>query len=247
MSKLLKQAIVSPVRKLMLQFRLPKYRKTTRQAFIPIVKCTLVPDRTIHRGIHAGKGCYYKTALLNTLIQLKPKTCLEIGTHYGGTTEVFLRYFRRYQPDGVLITTDIKKYVELSGPRVRQVIVYPHIENIADWHTVEWDEMLPEAREILKKSNAENIAILRKELEACGRKGFDFCFIDGDHTRTSFLRDLDIAWTLSLPPHYFLLDDVKEELHDCCPVYRKEIPPNDPHYEFEDWPIFIGQALIWKK
>lgn len=205
-------------------------------------------DRFIQVGPYAGRECWYKTALLNTLITLRPKVCLEIGTYYGGTTAIFEQYFRDYMPDGILITADIKKYIDLSShKRVRQVLVYPHIQNISRYHDVSKAEMLPHTDIILNDSVDANVKILRKELRAIGKKMFDFAFIDGDHTEKSFLRDLEIIKQVCRAPHYALLDDTKEALHECYRTYREKVRTKYNHYEFEDWPIFVGMSLIWDK
>ena len=83
------------------------------------------------------------------------------------------------------------------------------------------------------------------DLEKIKENVFDFCFIDGDHQKISFLNDLKIAKTLTVYPHYALLDDTKEEAHECASVYKETVVKEYGHYEFEDWPIFVGASLIW--
>jgi hypothetical protein len=90
-----------------------------------------------------------------------------------------------------------------------------------------------------------NCEILGGELNKVGADYFDFCFVDGDHNRTSFLRDLDIVKRLSRPPQFALLDDTKDEVHECAGIYQKELVDEVGHYDFEDWPIFVGVSLIW--
>ena len=91
-----------------------------------------------------------------------------------------------------------------------------------------------------------NCEILREELSKIGADAFDFCFVDGDHQRTSFLRDLEIVRILSRPPHYALLDDTKDEIHECAFVYQEKLVDEVNHYDFGDWPIFVGVSLIWE-
>lgn len=206
------------------------------------------PDRLLREGIHKGKACWYKTGLLNTLVALKPEVCLEIGTHMGGSAQIFEFYFQRFMPQGLLITADIKKYTDLSGlAHVRPVLVYPHIYNIDKDHHVLETEMLPGAKDKVNDSVAENCKILSEALQQAGREHFDFAFVDGDHTELSFLRDLEIAQSLNSPPRYTLIDDTKEGLHECMRVYQEKICPHYNHYDFEDWPIFVGTGLIWDK
>jgi hypothetical protein len=187
---------------------------------------------------------HYKTGLLNTLIALRPIICLEIGTYYGGTTKIFEYYFRKYEPKGVLITADIRKYINLTSKRVRQVLVYPHVCNICKYHDITPDQLLPDFEMHFDDSVEANCEILRKELKAVGAECFDFCFVDGDHQEVSFLRDLQIARLLSRPPHYTLIDDTKDEIHECAIVYKRLMNEVN-HYDFDDWPIFVGMSLIW--
>ena len=92
---------------------------------------------------------------------------------------------------------------------------------------------------------------------------FDFVFIDGDHQRSSLLKDLELSKRLSDPPHYMLLDDVHDYVHDSATVFHEEIKPKYNHYTFENWKdnekirsskwvndvdeVMAGTALIWEK
>jgi len=223
-------------------------RLATRHAFVPLFVRLPGPDRTIRVGPYAGRKCWYKTALLNTLIALRPKVCLEIGTYLGGTTKIFERYFENYRPDGILITADIKRYIDLSNhKRVRQVLVYPHIKNIEMYHPISEEDMLPNAKAVMSDSVTANVEILLAELRAIGEQAFDFAFVDGNHTEVSLLKDLEIVKHTSHHPHYALLDDTKEALHETYCTYHEKIQIQYNHYDFEDWPMFVGTSLIWSK
>tara|TARA_B100000686_G_scaffold351101_1_gene448900 strand:+ start:2419 stop:3168 length:750 start_codon:yes stop_codon:yes gene_type:complete len=201
-------------------------RNITKASFIPIKKRLAGPDRIIRKGKYEGQNCYYKTALLNTLIELKPLICLEIGTHYGGTTKVFQHYFEKYQPDGKLITTDIKYFIDYpASPNIKQVIIKPYSED--------------------SDSIESSLTILKRELENINHQKFDFTYIDGDHKETSFLKDIRLHKLLSKKPHYALLDDTKDEAHESCFAYKNKIINDYNHYEFDDWPFFIGTSLIY--
>jgi hypothetical protein len=224
-----------------------QYRWLTRHDFIPLVELFAGPDRVIRKGRYEGTGCYYRTALLNALVRIRPRVCLEIGTYKGVTSRVFEHYFSKYEPKGVLITTDIRRYADISSDRVRQVIVYPHVANITHFHDVTREQMLPDADAHVNDSLEANCAILRSEMKKIGAGVFDFSFVDGDHQRTSFLRDLEIVRALSRPPHYALLDDTKDETHECATIYQEELINRVSHYDFDDWPIFVGVSLIWSQ
>jgi len=199
----------------------------------------------MQKGQFAGAKCYYRTALLNVLIKLKPKICLEIGTHTGLTAQVFTAYFEKYKADGKLITADIKKYVDIKSDFSKQVLVYPHTLNVAEYHDVSSQDMLAGWAAQSQDSVKANCRILKEELVNIGADHFDFCFIDGDHQEASLRKDLEIAKALSRYPHYALLDDTKEGFHECSAVYAKSIINEVSHYDFDDWPIFIGSSLIW--
>ncbi|XOA42579.1 MAG: hypothetical protein ACKKMO_02090 [Candidatus Nealsonbacteria bacterium] len=222
-------------------------RLFTQNSFIPIIEIFGRHDRIVRKGKFAGTRCYYKTALLNTLIKLRPKICLEIGTNYGGTAKIFKYYFKKYKPGGVLITADIRKYIDLGDKHIKQVLVYSHMANIENHHDVFARQMLSGFHTHLNDSVKANCEILKRELRKIDADAFEFCFIDGDHQEISFLRDLEIAKKLSHFPHYALLDDTKEEEHECSFVYNKELVKKVSHYDFDDWPIFIGMSLIWEK
>ncbi|MEE9166840.1 MAG: class I SAM-dependent methyltransferase [Candidatus Neomarinimicrobiota bacterium] len=233
------------LRKAVTQITKRRYRWVTRQSYVPLVELLPGPDRTIRGGPFAGTGCYYKTGLLNTLIKLRPTVCLEIGTYYGESSDVFDHYFRKYRPNGILITADIRNHKSLASDRIHQVLVYPHVENISDHHDVSSEQMLPDSARHTNDSVNANCEIIQSELSKIGAKAFDFCFVDGDHQETSLLKDLQIVKTLSHSPHYALLDDTKDEIHESFTLYQKDLVRRYEHFDFEDWPIFVGASLIW--
>lgn len=200
----------------------------------------------IRKGKFEGFGCYCKTGLLNTLIKLRPKVCLKIGTYKGGTTRVFQHYFEKYEPHGIRVTADIAKYRDLSNRYVTQVMVYPHTANIADYHEVNETQMLTYSQSQIANSVDLNYKILQEALDEIQAGYFDSCFIHGDHQEISLLRDLEICSRLSRRPHYYLLDDTKEGLHESSAVYQNELSLAYKHYDFDDWMphIFVGMSLI---
>jgi len=210
---------------------------------IPLVE-RLPPDVRIPLGPRKGERRYYKTALLNTLIHLRPRACLEIGTWRGGSAKIFRRYFEQYRPDGFLITADIKQYVTIKDKRVYQTRVYPHTLKILQLHkSVKEADLLPDWRDKVDVSVKANIAILRIALNAFRAKRFDFAFVDGDHW--NLLKDVDIVSRVTKRPRYMLLDDTTAHVWDCSQVYFDEIKPNWGTYDFDGWDIFTGTSLIW--
>lgn len=210
---------------------------------IPLIE-KLPPDIRIPKGPRQGEHRYYKTALWNTLIHLRPRVCLEIGTWKGGSAKIFRRYFEQHRPDGILVTADIKKYTNVADKRVRQVKVYPHTPDIFKYHkTVAESDLLLDWRDKMDDSVEANTVVLLNALVGTGAKIYDFAFVDGDHW--NLLKDVDIVKRVVKPPRYALLDDTTAYVWECSWVYRDEIKPKCETYDFEDWDIFTGTSLIW--
>ena len=222
----------------------------------------LKKERGAEKALH-GPLSFYVDALYSTLVKLRPKVCLEIGTCGGGTAKVFQRYFDNYSTDGWLLTVDIKKYVNIENDNIKQCMVYPHVKNIRPHHNYVMDDDMLSGFEEIENSVEKNCSIIQRELSEAGFEKFDFVFIDGDHQRDSFLKDIEVAKIVSHPPHYMLLDDVCDYIHDSAVVFNEEVKSQYGHYSFEDWKhnedilslkhvdsvdeITAGTALIWEK
>lgn len=199
-----------------------------------IPKITNKYDKPGNRNIY--------NALYDTLVYIKPKRCLEIGTFYGYSAKVFQDYFNKYYQKGKLVTIDIKKYVDLSElSNVIQIIVHPHVNNSSQWHYVNDSEILEYDVSSVKK----NIKIIHEITH--GYK-FDFCFFDGDHQFESVRRDMLIAQNELNSPKYILFDDMDIEAHDSCRYYKENIKSNKQWltYEYKDWGDWVGAALMWE-
>ena len=215
------------------------------------------------KKIFRGTLTFYVDALYSTLVEIRPRICLEIGTHRGGTAKTFQRYFDNYCKDGWLLTVDIKKYVNIEKDNIKQCVVYPHVENIRPHHMEVADKDMLSGFEEIENSVEKNCSIIQDELNKAGFDKFDFVFVDGDHQRESFLKDVEISKRLSHAPHYILLDDVCDYVHDSAIVFDEEIKPKYSHYLFENWKdseeirsskrvndvdtFMAGTALIWEK
>jgi predicted O-methyltransferase YrrM len=184
----------------------------------------------------------YKDALYSCLVQLKPKYCLEIGTHLGGTTEVFSTYLDEYCPEGFLVTGDVKEYTKITHPKVKQVLVKSHLpyEEFAKHHEgvekVEYSENSQYLNDMIYWST------LRK---AKSVDTFDFIFIDGNHTEVSFMKDFKLSLNLLSPGGHILIDDVPSSL-ECSEAFDKYIKGNPAYeiYQFEDWSYNVGTTLV---
>lgn len=203
----------------------------------------------VQSGPHAGKLSHYRDALYSCLVQLKPRVCLEIGTNYGASAAVFLRYFDDFKVENaLLITTDIKHYTKIEDPRVIQVQVRPYVKNSTLLHYVK-EEELRQMEELPIDNMRANRADISDALASRGEIMFDFSFVDGDHQRLSVYADLEIARTLSKKPHFILFDNVEDTAHDSVAVYHEELKTDRSlnTYDFSDWNRFVEAALIWDK
>jgi predicted O-methyltransferase YrrM len=212
---------------------------------IPLVE-RLPRDLVIPKGACEGEPRYYKTALLNTLIHLCPRVCLEIGTWMGGSAAIFERYFEEYRPDGFLVTADVKRYTNIASERVHQVKVYPHTLDILKYHQkVRETSLLSGWRERVSVSAKANAAILLGAMTVTGAQAYDFVFVDGDHW--NLLKDVEIVERVTKPPKHALLDDTTAYVWKASWDYHSHVKPHWETYDFEDWDIFTGTSLIWKE
>ena len=189
----------------------------------------------------------FRDALFGSLVHLKPKYCLEIGTHLGQSTEVFQKYFNEYQPDGIVVTVDIHKYKDIESKNVKQLIVHPHVNNSSDWHYVKNEELLDHNVDSVEK----NTEIIREAIRNLPESQFDFCFLVGDHQRESVIKDFAISRNLLSEPQYILFDDTEDDGggHDSVKVYNEIVAKGEYNvYDFsKEWNVYCGCALIWNK
>jgi|TARA_R110000751_G_scaffold291187_4_gene398040 predicted O-methyltransferase YrrM len=189
----------------------------------------------------------FRKALFSSLVHLKPKYCLEIGTHIGQSTEVFQKYFDEYQPDGIVVTVDIHKYKDVESKNVKQLIVHPHVNNSSDWHYVNNEELLDHNVDSVVK----NTELIRESIRNLSENQFDFCFLDGDHQRESVMKDFAISRNLLTEPQYILFDDTEDDGggHDSVKIYEEIVAEEKYNvYDFsKEWDVYCGCALMWNK
>ena len=207
----------------------------------------IIKAQTEQARLFKNENRQFRKALFSSLVYLKPKYCIEIGTHLGQSTEVFQKYFDEHRPDGVVVTVDIHKYRDLELKNVKQLIVHPHVNNSSDWHYVKNEELLDHNID----SVAKNTKLIRESIRNLSESQFDFCFLDGDHQRESVIKDFAISRNLLTEPQYILFDDTEDDGggHDSVKIYE-EIVAEDKHniYDFsKEWGVYCGCALIWNK
>ncbi len=195
-----------------------------------------------------GTPRYYRMAIYNTLLHMMPKYCLEIGTNMGETAYLFGKYFQHFQPEGFVVTTDVGVFHEVEHPNVKQVLVYPHVPDVDKHCDVPIGTMLPNITdEHIENSIHLNFTLLTFALNQLGAQHFDFCFLDGDHYAESVRKDLELVKLLVKPPHYCIIDDVDDYHHEVAQYYHDVVKKEWRSYEFEDWDVYTGCALIWSK
>lgn len=191
----------------------------------------------------------YRRCLLNTLIALKPKNCLEIGTHTYQSTSVFSHYFNWHQPEGRVITADISVWNRGEPPPgAHPVMVYPHefdIENrhggINIYHS-NWK------KKIAAGGNSVQIngKIIWDKMEDLDIGAFDFVFLDGDHSHKGFYSDLYISLALTHEDSWLLIDDTFDSRNELFYSYR-ELAKKNKFYTYNDWKVKPGMSLIQMK
>jgi len=195
---------------------------------------------------------HYRTALYNTLLELEPTLCLEIGTGTdANTARVFARYLQEHKPYwGMLVTCDVYIHKRFPLDRVRQIVVCPHdTEMLARYHRKSDKQvatMLEDWQDLAADSVSVNVAILQEQLKQLGRSAFDFAFVDGDHSQFGLWKDLRIVEAVTTWPHYALLDDVLLTTHESGQFYQDTLKLQYETYEFGDWPFATGTALLWR-
>lgn len=176
--------------------------------------------------------------MLSKLLEyFQPTKCLEIGTHFGGSTSIFNKYFIQNNiEDGIVVTTDIKKYVNLDSKHIKQLKVYSHIDDPHRFHDyVDNNEIL---NRIGKDTVSENIQIIK----STGITSFDLIFIDGDHTLPSIKSDVKIVEVLSNQNTIIIMDDLYSISHEVYMIYPKLC---EKYYHFEFAP-YIELGVLSK-
>ena len=202
----------------------------------------------IHEDNYSFDVCprNYRRAILNMLIQLKPKYCLEIGTHLYQTSKVFGYYFEKYEPEGKLITVDIADWkVENPFPKyITEIIVYPYDLDIEKRHGnlevyyQDWKETVSAWKNKLSEINWLKIYVPMKKLKILPNR-FDFAFIDGDHSEYAIKEDLRMAKDMVNDNGYILIDDIEDSGHEQMNYYQNYLKPKNPSF-YE----MAGMALI---
>lgn len=188
----------------------------------------------------------YRNCVINTLINLHSKNIFEIGSFTFQTSAAISYYLDKYMPEGKLVTADITTWNRGEAPpRVHPVMFYPYDE----------DPSLEHGQMQMYYSNYKEVARKELALELNAAKLFDkmtelliskFCltFVDGSHSRNSFLKDMELAQLFTRNDGWILIDDIYPtpggETYEQHEVYQ-QLKRHNEFYEYEDWspqPVF---------
>ena len=230
-----------------------------------IVPYTEVPIHT-DENLREVKSAYFncaQQALWNLCLVLKPRYILDIGTMGGTSALLAAQYLEKNAPDGHVVTADVvttKKAGAWEHPLVTKVLVSPHSrKGLLQYPWAKGMLSQPDGWENLPNSVSVNTELVMSALKAAGGWIFDFAYVDGDHSVTGVLRDLEIVRHVTRWPHYALLDDVYMPGVPAGELYREDLVHRYEHYDFEGdgWETFKEtrrhvwgmprMALIWEK
>jgi predicted O-methyltransferase YrrM len=168
-------------------------------------------------------------ALLRILKQARPQRILEIGTASGGTLFLFSRVAA---PDAVLVSVDLPGGPGGGGYPPWKIPLYEAFP-------------LPGQRLELIRDDSHSPAVLTRVTECAGDRGFDFLFIDGDHTYEGVKRDFQMYESLVSPAGLIAFHDIDyigsvRRFWDEVKVGRRSKEISDDHGQS------FGIGLIYK-
>lgn len=186
----------------------------------------------------------YYNAIWATLLELRPKYCLELGTFLYYSARIFSKYFELYEPQGILITADISTWNRSPEPPygVYPVMVYPYQDNVENFHGG-IQVYHKDYKEKSKYSHLLNTYIIGRKMEDFDIDRFQFIFIDADHCVQSFENDFFMSQVLSEWNAPILVDDIYDPGHELSkhyPTWKKDYNI----YEFENWVPNPGMCIV---
>lgn len=199
---------------------------------------------------------YNHEVLYATLLELKPKICVEIGTHQGGSANVFQKYFNEHRQDGLLITCDVMNWVSPRNiedviaaqmPNCHYLKVYPHW---ADTYMCEAPNTLPNWQNMIHSSIDNNFNLIQGMLKTYGYDKADFVFIDADHRAICLSKDIILADRLT-QNNWVLIEDVDPlgTQHESHGYYQNVFKYYNIYdcYDFDNWNVHTNCALIKRR
>jgi hypothetical protein len=185
----------------------------------------------------------YRNAIINIILNLRPITALEIGTHIFQTSACFPYAWSKMGIWGKLITCDIGLHDRDSTPpnMVYPIMVYPYHKDIysrignLEVYYKDWQEQDFNSRCGILDKNVTIISNKMEELDICE---FDLTFVDGDHCREAIEKDLALAKSLTSLNGYILIDDIADNNHPELVEFYRGLKDHNDFYEI------TGMGLI---
>lgn len=145
-----------------------------------------------HDGMlrHAFQKEYEFQRLVELLLDRPPTSVLEIGTAEGGAWYAFAQCAT---PDAVMVSVDLAD--ELDEPRVPVRLLEAYCQ--------------PGQTPVMIRADSQ-LAATRDQAEAACPEGYDFLFIDGDHTLPAVTRDHELYAPLVKPGGLVAFHDIVE-------------------------------------
>lgn len=133
-----------------------------------------------------------RKALLNTLIHLSPLHIMEIGSYIFQSTHTISDYIKKSKPNAHCVTVDVCKWSNSNPPpNTSQVMVYPWVRNIGDYHG-DIKIYHPDYQDKID-SNVDLVELNTSIIYNHFPHQYDVCFLDGDHCLYSFMRDVEVC------------------------------------------------------
>jgi predicted O-methyltransferase YrrM len=140
-------------------------------------------------GINPGD----RRALYSLICGLKPERVLEVGTHIGASTLYIARALKHAVPHGHVTTVDI---LDVNDPAA------------GSWKKVGLKQAPRDfASQLGCLDRITFIAQPAQEFMALGGEGYDFIFLDGDHTPRAVYEEMAAALKILRPGGVILLHD----------------------------------------